>query len=588
MKRKLISYVLVLAMILSMVSPVAAVGQEKETYIQEAEQLQLLGVFQGTGNGFELNREPTRLEGLVMLIRLLGKEAEAKAMSNQTSIFTDVPAWGVGYANYAYENGLTKGIGNNLFGSIDKMNVQSYVTFMLRALEYDDSKGDFSYNLAPKFAGEKDILLSTDVLELLSKPFLRDHVAKVSMLSLMANTKGKSTNLLDKLVAEGAILKSVADQIRKMYEARFEVHFIDVGQADSILIKKGNESMLIDAGNYADSNLVLNYLKEQKIERLNYVIATHPHEDHIGGLDIVIDTFEVEKVIMSDAISTTKIFEDLLDSISNKGLSITKAKVGDIYSLNGASFTILAPIQDKYSDLNNFSVVVKLTNDANTFLFTGDAEGISESEMLIKNKEILKADVIKLGHHGSSTSTTQDFLDAVNPTYAVIAVGSGNTYGLPNLETLNRLFAKNIQTYRTDLQGTIIAKSDGKTISFNTLPTINDEPITVTPTPVVPPTPATSKDIIISNVDKAGELVTIKNNSEQAIDLMGWKLLSVTGNQEFIFPEYILKANSIVTVASGDVEGDLIWGRGNIWNNSSSDPAILYDAQGNQVFRYED
>lgn len=246
-----------------------------------------------------------------------------------------------------------------------------------------------------------------------------------------------------------------------------EIHFIDVGQAESILIKKGNESMLIDAGNNSDGDLVVDYIKKQNISSLKYVIGTHPHADHIGGLDDVIDTFEIEKVIMPNAVTNTKTFEEVLDSIKNKGLSITKAKVGNSYELNGAQFTILAPNKEKYKDLNDYSVVIKLVNGNNSFLFTGDAEELSEKEMLENNERLLKADVLNVGHHGSVTSTSEAFLNAVDPKFAVISAGKDNSYGHPHKEILERLEDKGIKIYRTDLQGDIIVISDGETIQFN-------------------------------------------------------------------------------------------------------------------------
>ncbi|MCQ4923371.1 MBL fold metallo-hydrolase [Tissierella carlieri] len=354
-----------------------------------------------------------------------------------------------------------------------------------------------------------------------------------------------------------------------------EVHFIDVGQADSILIKKGNESMLIDAGNNADGDLVVNYLQKQNINKLKYVIGTHPHEDHIGGLDDVIDNFEIEKVIMPNAIATTKTFEDVLDSISKKSLSITKPKVGNSYDLNGAEFIILAPNGENYSSLNDYSVVVKLINGNNSFLFTGDAEELSEKEILTNNKRLLKSDVLKVGHHGSVTSTSQDFLDAVDPSAAVISSETGNSYGHPHKEILERLTKKGVDMYRTDSQGTIIMESDGKTINFN-----DKELFTYDASP--------KPQVIISELDKVGEIVTIKNDSSEDINLEGWRLLSVTGNQEYIFPDYALKGNATATITSGERQGDLIWGSENIWNNSKSDPAVLYDKDGNEVFRFDD
>ncbi len=584
MKKRFTSIILILAIILSTFTPVLAT--ENSDYLNQAENLKLLGVFQGTNNGFELDREATRVEGVIMLIRLLGKEEKAKALSHENTSFTDVPDWAKGYVNYAYKNGLTKGIGDNLFGSNDKINAKSYVTFMLRALGYDDNNGDFSYENAINFAEEKKILNEKDVKELTSKTFLRGHIANISMRSLMSNMKGKSISLLSKLVDEGVILKTIADKIIESDKMNLEVHFIDVGQADSILIKKGDESMLIDAGNNTDGNLVVNYLKKQNIKRLDYIIGSHPHADHIGGLDDVIDTFEVGKIIMPNVIATTKTFEDVLDSIARKGLVITKPKVGEQYYLSGAEIIILAPNEDKYTNTNDYSVVVKVINGKNSFLFTGDAEKASEIEMINKNKELLKSDVLKLGHHGSTTSTTKDFLDIVNPKYGVITVGKDNIYGHPHKELLSTLEAKGIKVYRTDLDGNIIAISDGNTIKFNKQ-VENKAALPATP-PLEDPKKDANSNIIISDLDKIGEVITIKNNSLEDVDLTGWTILSIKGNQEYVFPEYILKANSEVTVTSGGIKGDLIWGMGNIWNNSSSDPAVLFDAEKNQIFRFED
>ncbi|MSU00435.1 MBL fold metallo-hydrolase [Tissierella pigra] len=356
-----------------------------------------------------------------------------------------------------------------------------------------------------------------------------------------------------------------------------EIHFIDVGQADSIFIKKGQEAMLIDAGNNKDGKTVVEYIKNQNVSKLNYVIGTHPHADHIGGLDDVIDNLDIDKLIMPNAISNTKTFEDVLDSIDKKGLKITKPKVGDRYTLNGAEFIVLAPNGESYESLNDYSVVVKLIDGETSFLFTGDAEALSEKEMLKSNRNLLKSDVLKVGHHGSVTSTSQEFLDAVDPYIAVISSETGNSYGHPHKEIIERLTEKNIDICRTDLQGTIIIKSNGKSLEFN-----HKEIVLNNNSPVNKP------DVVISNVDKIEEIVTIKNNSKDEINLEGWKLLSVTGNQEYIFPKYVLKGGEVVTVTSGNKEGDLDWGSTNIWNNTKSDPAVLYDEAGKEIFRFND
>ncbi|MFO7296195.1 MAG: ComEC/Rec2 family competence protein [Clostridia bacterium] len=243
------------------------------------------------------------------------------------------------------------------------------------------------------------------------------------------------------------------------------VHFIDVGQADCILVTIKDAAMLIDAGNNEDSQLVVDYIKGRGITTLDYVIATHPHEDHIGGMDAVINGFEVKNIIMPRAESTTKTFEDVLEAISNKGLKITPAVPGTEYSLGEAKFTILAPNSEAYEDTNDYSVVIKLQYGATSFLFTGDAGFESENEMLEKGYD-LRADLLKVAHHGSKYSTSMKFLEAVQPKIAVISVGEDNDYGHPAPETIQRLRQAGAKIYRTDESGTIIATSDGKAIEM--------------------------------------------------------------------------------------------------------------------------
>ena len=245
------------------------------------------------------------------------------------------------------------------------------------------------------------------------------------------------------------------------------MHYIDVGQGDSILAESDGHYMLIDAGENDQAGTVISYLKAQGVTKLDYVIGTHPHSDHIGGLDKVIDTFPVDKVILPPVEHTTKTFEDVLVSIASRGLKITKPTPGDSYDLGDASFTILSPVKDYGSDLNNWSVGVRLTYGDNSFVMCGDAEKQAEED-IIKNGAVLKADVLKAGHHGSSTSTSDAFLKKVSPSWVVIQCGKGNSYGHPHKETMEKLTKAGCQVLRTDEEGTITAFSDGKTITWST------------------------------------------------------------------------------------------------------------------------
>ena len=260
------------------------------------------------------------------------------------------------------------------------------------------------------------------------------------------------------------------DDVTSLHNQRtdiIEIHFIDVGQGDSILIETSDASMLIDAGENNKGTVVINYLKAQSIEKLDYVIGTHPHSDHIGGLDTVIKSIPVDNIILPPVSHTTQTYEEVLEAIEDADLQITMPVVGDKYTLGPATFTIIAPNSDDYQNLNNYSVGIKLTYGNNSFVFTGDAEALAEKEML-KNGLDLSADVFKLAHHGSNTSNSVDFLDEVDPTFAIISAGIDNEYGHPHSEVLQELSLRNTRLYRTDLQGTVVFTSDGKTISVNT------------------------------------------------------------------------------------------------------------------------
>lgn len=238
---------------------------------------------------------------------------------------------------------------------------------------------------------------------------------------------------------------------------------IDVGQGDSIFIElPNNEVMLIDAGTAQYGTTVLNYIKKLGYTKINYLVATHPHADHIGGLEKVITNLEIEKIYMPKATTTTKTYESLLATISNKGLKINTAKAGvTVFENNDLSVRFIAPNRTYYSNLNNYSAVVKIQYKNNKFLFMGDAETLSENEITSD----ISADVIKVGHHGSKTSSGQSFVNRVNAKYAIISVAKNNGYNHPDILVVERWQKSGTTVYRTDEAGTIVISSDGKNIS---------------------------------------------------------------------------------------------------------------------------
>ncbi|MBE3572413.1 MAG: MBL fold metallo-hydrolase [Moorella humiferrea] len=245
-----------------------------------------------------------------------------------------------------------------------------------------------------------------------------------------------------------------------------KVHFIDVGQADSILIQTpAGKAILIDGGNNDDGIKVVNYIKSQGVKELAAVVATHPHEDHIGGLDSVIKEIPVAAVYMPNAVTTTRTFEDFINAVKASGATRIRARGGVKMDIPGLSVEFLAPNSNSYDELNNYSAVLKIAYGNTAFLFTGDAETVSEEEMLSAGYN-LKADVLKVGHHGSASSTAAAFLKAVAPKYAVISVGKGNDYGHPDPRVLERLQRAGVKIYRTDEHGTVIIVSDGRNITI--------------------------------------------------------------------------------------------------------------------------
>ncbi|GAA0094702.1 ComEC/Rec2 family competence protein [Clostridium perfringens] len=251
-------------------------------------------------------------------------------------------------------------------------------------------------------------------------------------------------------------------------DSKLMISYMDVGQGDAAYIKVNGNDVLIDAGPRSNSKELLEQLKAKNIDDFELVIATHPHEDHIGGMVDVFKEYEVKAFYSPKITHTTKTYENLVKAVKDEGLKTKELKGGMVIDLGeGAKFEVFTPQKSEYEELNDYSPIMKLSFGDTSYLFTGDAEKLAEEEALAKYKTSLDSDVIKFGHHGSSSSSSNAFIEAVSPKYGIISCAKDNKYGHPHRETLDIIKKYNIKTFRTDTDGEIILTSDGKSINFN-------------------------------------------------------------------------------------------------------------------------
>lgn len=361
-----------------------------------------------------------------------------------------------------------------------------------------------------------------------------------------------------------------------------QVHFLNVGQGDSILIQSPNNKwMLIDGGAKGEGNNIVTYMRELGVTKLDYVVATHPDADHIGGLISVLNSISIKEFIDSGKIHTSQTFEEMLSLIEVKNIKYTLPSTGDMIAFDSEVKLEVLHANQEANDNNDASLVLKLTYGEVSFLFVGDAGIELENEILRDNVDV-QATILKAGHHGSNTSSSAGFLQAVNPEVTILSYGEDNKYGHPHIEVTNELKAIGSEIYATAEVGHIIVNTNGIDYNVN-----GDEWNGNTSNP---PVIAIERDVYISNKDLQEEIIAITNSSKDIVSLKGWQLESVEGNQIYNFPNMSLAVGKTIYVTSGEQakegNGYIKWTGRQIWLNDG-DAAKLYNAKGEVVSEFE-
>lgn len=370
------------------------------------------------------------------------------------------------------------------------------------------------------------------------------------------------------------------------------IHFLDVGQGDSILVQFGNKNVLIDGGEAEMGSRIVSYLKGHGVSKLDLVVATHPHSDHIGGLSTILRTFPVMQVLDSGQVHSTQTYEDFLTLVDQKDIPYKVAEKGQKINIDpNLKIDVLNPPAKRFDDINDNSVILSVTYGQISFLLMGDAEREAETNLLSTD---LDSDILKVGHHGSTSSSSSAFLKAVSPEISIIEVGKGNDYGHPSSMTLKALKDVGSKVYRTDLNGNIIVATDGTNYAV-AVQKGSAAPRASGQIPITSVTPTATSSLSISAVqfdapgddrqNLNGEWIKVANPGPSPVIMSGWMVYDDSG-QVYKFPEFALGSGATVTIYTGDGRDsatNLYMGSGSpIWNNNG-DTAILMDASGNVV-----
>jgi len=372
--------------------------------------------------------------------------------------------------------------------------------------------------------------------------------------------------------------KVETSQVSMEQGKKMKVHFLDVGQGDSILIQSPNgKNLLVDGSTRSAGKDVIAYLRTHRVEKLDYVVATHPDADHIGGLLSVLNSISIKNFVDSGKVHTSQTYEKMLQLILDKNIPFTVPEVGDTIPLDDELDITVLNVGEDSDDNNEASIVLKIEYGEVSFLLMGDADTYVEKDIL--ERANVEATVLKAGHHGSDTSSSEKFIQAVKPEVTILSYGKDNSYGHPHADVKSRLERLSSQTYGTAEVGNIVVETDGE--DYNVLTNGSAEPTEIA---------ETSVGINISSKDIRGEIVGITNSGDTNINVKDWQLVSVAGNQTFKFPNISLQVGKTIYVTSGpearEGSGYLKWTTGQMWRNDG-DAAKLLNDKGEIVSEFE-